>query len=66
MREVVKQTFKVEKAKDKSFNLGKAVEGAAKKVEEDAQALKELQETNKVLLEKYQQNEKIILQRFLS
>ena len=45
--------------------LTQGIEEIPMKVAKDAKSIKELQETNEVLLEKYQQNEKL-LQRFLS
>ena len=51
------QTFKAEKIEAQTFKLARAIEDASKKAKEDAQALKELQETNKILLTRYQHNE---------
>ena len=46
-------------------SMAQALTEAAKKAQKDAQEIKDLQETNKLLLERYQQNESL-LQRFLS
>ena len=46
------------------MQLTQAIKDTVKKATEDAKSIKELKETNKVLLEKYQQSEKL-LQKFL-
>ena len=53
------------KSKSQMNEMAQAIEEAAKKAHKDAEEIKELQDTNEILLNKYQENERH-LQRFFT
>ena len=55
----------MDKAEEQVKEMAQAISEAAEKAQKDAQEIKDLQEMNELLLERYQQN-KSLLQRFLS